>query len=61
MIDRSVQLEFRSRQGTWILVRGRETFYKDDILREWETREKAIEWLAENHPELYVSDEVLGI
>ncbi len=42
---------YHEKHKTWRLLRGRETFYdKDRYLREWETKEEAVEWAKANFP-----------
>lgn len=47
-INDPLVLEYRPRRGTWIITRGRETFYNDEReLIEWEDHEDAIAWAQE--------------
>lgn len=44
-----IEVYYYERRKTYLLVRGRETFYdENDILLEWETAEEALEWALEN-------------
>ena len=42
---------YNEKHQMWRLLRGRETFYDEDrYLREWETKEEALEWARANLP-----------
>lgn len=44
-INDPLELEYLDRRRSWIVKRGRETFYDDDrCLIEFDTAEEAIEW-----------------
>ena len=43
---------YNPRHDYWYLARGTETFYDERrFLRTWETKQEAIDWLIDNHPE----------
>jgi hypothetical protein len=53
----SVKAEYDKKHEWWILLRGPETFYdEDNRLRIWLTKEDAIKWVRENHPEYKIID-----
>ena len=40
---------YNNKREMWKLLRGRETFYDDDrVLREWETKQEALDWAYAN-------------
>lgn len=49
----TVQLRLDVKHGEWWLSWGNETFYDAErYLLSWDHPQDAVEWLAENHPEL---------
>lgn len=48
----TVKAEYNKKHDWWILVRGPNTFYDENrYLRTWDTKEEALAWARENHPE----------
>ena len=48
-IDDPVIVEYYKTRNSFILKRGRETFYdENDFMREWASREEALAWAREN-------------
>ena len=49
---------FYERRGTWLLMQWDESFYdENNILREFETREDALEWAYNNLNRELINDE----
>lgn len=47
---------YNTRHDYWYLAWGPETFYDGNIMRIWDTKEEAIEWVKTNRPELKIVD-----
>ena len=50
-INDPITFEYREKQGRWIVLQGRETFYDEENYRyEFDTFDDALEWANENLP-----------